>query len=119
MARLKTERLNLTRRGGKSLRVVGVRVVLPLLAFVCLGLLLLSRLNHQALVARKVLRDETGLRRLREEVPSRESVVRVCGGHIQKRGRRRPRMALWAHSRAGCHAGGAPAVALAHDLRPQ
>jgi rod shape-determining protein MreC len=49
MARLKTERLNLTRRGGKSLRVVGVRVVLPLLAFVCLGLLLLSRLNHTAL----------------------------------------------------------------------
>ena len=49
MARLKSDRLNLTRRGEKRLRVVGVRMVLPLLAFVCLGLLLLSCLNHTAI----------------------------------------------------------------------
>lgn len=49
MTRLRPGKINLTRRGEKQPRFVGVRVLLPFLVFVCLGLLLLSRLNHSAL----------------------------------------------------------------------
>ena len=50
MARLKDEKYNLTRRGGSTTGAAGrVRVFMPLLIFVSLGLMLLSRLNHSAL----------------------------------------------------------------------
>ena len=49
MGRLRNDRLNLTRRGDAPQRRQHLRVVLPVLLFLCLGLLLLSRLNHSAL----------------------------------------------------------------------
>lgn len=50
MARLRPDPINLTRRGEKRRRLGGLRALLPALVFVSLGLLLLSRLNHTALV---------------------------------------------------------------------
>ena len=48
MKRLRQDRLNLTRRGDDPGRG-RVRFVLPVLVFLCLALLLLSRLNHSSL----------------------------------------------------------------------
>lgn len=49
MRRLKEDTLNLIRGGSKAPRRLEVRAVFPILVFVSLGLLLLSRLNHSAL----------------------------------------------------------------------
>ena len=49
MVRLKDDKLNLTRRGDSSVRLGRVRVIVPFLLLLCLGLMLLSRLNHTAL----------------------------------------------------------------------
>ncbi len=49
MVRLKDDKLNLTRRGDSSVRIGRVRVIVPFLVLLCLGLMLLSRLNHTAL----------------------------------------------------------------------
>ncbi len=49
MVRLKDDKLNLTRRGDSSVRIGRVRVIVPFLLLLCLGLMLLSRLNHTAL----------------------------------------------------------------------
>lgn len=49
MGRLRHDRLNLTRRGGEPGERQRIRFALPVLVFFCLGLLLLSRLNHSAL----------------------------------------------------------------------
>lgn len=49
MGRLRNDRLNLTRRGERPARPNHLRVALPALLFLCLGLLLLSRLNHSML----------------------------------------------------------------------
>ena len=49
MVRLKDDKLNLTRRGDSSVRIGRVRVIVPFLLLFCLGLMLLSRLNHTAL----------------------------------------------------------------------
>ncbi|MEQ1719056.1 MAG: rod shape-determining protein MreC [Hyphomicrobium sp.] len=49
MGRLRNDKLNLTRRGDLPGSAVRIRVVLPVLVLLCLGLLLLSRLNHSAL----------------------------------------------------------------------
>lgn len=49
MGRLRNDNLNLTRRGDEPAAASRIRFVLPALVFVCLGLLLLSRLNHSAL----------------------------------------------------------------------
>lgn len=49
MGRLRNDKLNLTRRGDESGSRSRVRFILPVLVFFCLGLLLLSRLNHSAL----------------------------------------------------------------------
>lgn len=51
MSRLRHDKLNLTRRGDEPGGKVRIRFVLPVLVFVCLGLLLLSRLEHSALSA--------------------------------------------------------------------
>lgn len=48
MGRLRKDKLNLTRRGDSD-TAPRVRFVLPALVFLCLGLLLLSRLNHSML----------------------------------------------------------------------
>ena len=49
MARLKDHGLNLTRRGVRGGEIGRVRAVLPILIFLSLGLMLLSRLNHSTL----------------------------------------------------------------------
>jgi len=49
MGRLRNDKINLTRRGDVAARRKPMRAVLPLLLLLCLGLLLLSRLNHSAL----------------------------------------------------------------------
>ncbi|MEZ5899417.1 MAG: rod shape-determining protein MreC [Hyphomicrobiaceae bacterium] len=49
MSRLRHDKLNLTRRGSEPAANGRIRVVLPALVLLCLGLLLLSRLNHSAL----------------------------------------------------------------------
>lgn len=51
MIRLKDDRPNLTRRGVTASRVGHMRVVVPFLVLLCLGLMLLSRLDHSALAA--------------------------------------------------------------------
>lgn len=49
MGRLKNDKINLTRRGDIAGRPKPVRAILPILFLLCLGLLLLSRLNHSVL----------------------------------------------------------------------
>ena len=49
MARIRYDKLNLTRRGDEPAVRGRVRIGLPALVFVCVGLLLLSRLNHSLL----------------------------------------------------------------------
>lgn len=49
MGRLRNDKLNLTRRGESPDRRRHMRVVLPVLVFFCLGLLMLSRLQHSTL----------------------------------------------------------------------
>ena len=49
MARLKNDKLNLTRRGAPPSESSRLRVILPILVFVALSLMLLSKLNHSAL----------------------------------------------------------------------
>ena len=49
MVRLKDDRLNLTRRGAGPVSGSRVRPLLPLLVFVALSLMVLSRLNHSTL----------------------------------------------------------------------
>lgn len=53
MGRLRNDRLNLTRRGNEAAsgQQARLRVILPVLVLLCLGLLLLSRLNHSSLAA--------------------------------------------------------------------
>ncbi len=52
MKRLRHDRLNLTRRGDDPGHGGRVRFILPVLVFVCIALLLLSRLNHSSLRTR-------------------------------------------------------------------
>ncbi len=49
MARFKDHKINLTRRGGGSPERGRVRAILPMLVFLSIGLMLLSRLNHSSL----------------------------------------------------------------------
>ena len=49
MARLKNDKLNLTRRGAQPSEGSRLRAILPILVFVSLSLMLLSKLNHSAL----------------------------------------------------------------------
>ncbi len=49
MGRLRHDKLNLTRRGSEPSGPARIRVALPALVLICLGLLLLSRVNHSML----------------------------------------------------------------------
>lgn len=49
MGRLRHDKLNLTRRGSEPSGPARIRVALPALVLICLGLLLLTRVNHSML----------------------------------------------------------------------